>query len=194
MTVSNASMNSATAIGHGRATLIAALVGGALAALAVSFTPAPAAAQQAKPSYSAQNIVDFFLAPRTAGTRAVCIGGCAKQADPVRNTFDLEVTFDLNSDALTEPARRNLSEFAKALNDPRLETLRFAIDGHTDARGPETYNLTLSERRAQSVVSFLAQQGINRERLAPKGYGKTQPKTDDPFDGANRRVETRLLQ
>lgn len=194
MTVSNASQNSPTAIGHGRATLIAALAGAALAALAVSFTPVPAAAQQAKPSYSAQNIVDFFLAPRTAGTRAVCIGGCAKQADPVRNTFDLEVTFDLNSDSLTEPARRNLSEFAKALNDPRLEALKFAIDGHTDARGPEAYNLTLSERRAQSVTSFLVQQGIGRDRLAPKGYGKAQPKTDDPFDGANRRVETRLVQ
>ncbi|WP_293865826.1 OmpA family protein [uncultured Alsobacter sp.] len=176
-----------------RSALIATIAGGALCVLTSSLVCSPAAAQ-AQPSYSAQSVLDFFLAPRPGGTRAVCVGGCAKQADPVRNTFDLEVTFDLNSDALTEPARRNLSEFAKALNDPRLETLRFAIDGHTDARGPETYNLTLSERRAQSVVSFLAQQGINRERLAPKGYGKTQPKTDDPFDGANRRVETRLLQ
>lgn len=192
--MSNSSIHSATSIGHGRATLIATLAGGAMAVLAIAFTPVPVAAQQAKPSYSAQNVLDFFLAPRTSGTRAVCVGGCAKQADPVRNTFDLEVTFDLNSDTLTEPARRNLSEFAKALNDPRLESLRFAIDGHTDARGAEAYNLTLSERRAQSVTSFLVEQGIGRDRLAPKGYGKAQPKTDDPFDGANRRVETRLMQ
>lgn len=193
MTVSNHPTSRTCNFGHGRRALLAAIAGGALSVLAVAVAPATAVAQ-ARPNYSAQSIVDFFLAPRTAGTRAVCVGGCPKQADPVRNTFDLEVTFDLNSDVLTEAARRNLSEFAKALNDPRLESLRFAIDGHTDARGPETYNLTLSERRAQSVTSFLAEQGIGRTRLEPKGFGKTQPKTDDPFDGANRRVETRLLQ
>lgn len=193
MTVSNHPMSRTRNLGPGRKALVAMIASGAFSVLAATLAPATATAQT-KPSYSAQSIVDFFLAPRTGGTRAVCIGGCPKQADPVRNTFDLEVTFDLNSDVLTEPARRNLSEFAKALNDPRLESLRFAIDGHTDARGPEAYNLTLSERRAQSVTSFLAQQGIGRARLEPKGFGKTQPKTEDPFDGANRRVETRLLQ
>lgn len=48
------------------------------------------------------------------------------------------------------------------------------IGSHTDSRGSESYNMKLSQGRAQSVVDYLVQEGINEERLVPKGYGETK--------------------
>jgi len=98
------------------------------------------------------------------------------------------------ADQLTGQAQRNLRQFAEALSRPEMGTLRFAVDGHTDASGPETYNQGLSERRAQAVVEFLKAQGIDPERLQARGFGEEKPAVDDPRDRRNRRVETRLLQ
>ena len=53
--------------------------------------------------------------------------------------------------------------------------LTIEIRSHTDLRGNDDYNLSLSERRAQSVVDYLVDHGIPRERLKPKGYGETMP-------------------
>lgn len=148
------------------------------------------------PAYDPQDIIEHF-APKSGGaTRALCIGTpdeCAKKREAAKpKSFDLEVSFELNSDTLTAPARQNLDQFATALADPRLNGFKFDVDGHTDARGRDEYNMTLSERRAKAVVAYLAQKGVDGKKLAPRGFGKQKPKTDDPFDGANRRVETRL--
>lgn len=72
------------------------------------------------------------------------------------------------------------------------------ISGHTDSKGGEDYNQTLSEQRALSVSAYLSGNGVDAERLATMGKGETQPVSpnekpdgqDDP-DGrqANRRVE-----
>ena len=51
--------------------------------------------------------------------------------------------------------RVNLDEFAKALKDPRLAQGKFAVEGHTDARGSDRYNLVLSQKRAGAVVKQL---------------------------------------
>ncbi|MDE6511179.1 MAG: OmpA family protein, partial [Muribaculaceae bacterium] len=48
---------------------------------------------------------------------------------------------------------------------------------HTDRKGSEEYNLSLSERRAKSVVDYLVEKGINPSRLTWAGYGKSRPKT-----------------
>ena len=69
--------------------------------------------------------------------------------------IDLVVTFDHNSDELTGAAKQNLGEFAKALKSERLNRVSFLVEGHTDARGADGYNLNLSERRAQAVVRYL---------------------------------------
>lgn len=53
--------------------------------------------------------------------------------------------------------------------------LKVQIRSHTDERGRDEYNLKLSERRAQSVVDYLVDNGISRERLEPKGMGETEP-------------------
>jgi OOP family OmpA-OmpF porin len=70
---------------------------------------------------------------------------------------------------------------------------RFQIEGHTDSDGGAAYNLALSQRRAQSVVSDLVSHyGIAHGRLIAKGYGLTKPVASNATDAGkalNRRVE-----
>ena len=102
------------------------------------------------------------------------------------------VNFEYNSATLTTPAKENLGEFAKALKDPRLGASSFVVEGYTDARGQDGYNLDLSTRRANAVVEYLTQEGVDTGKLAARGYGKAKPVVADPLSPANRRVETRL--
>jgi len=95
---------------------------------------------------------------------------------------------------LTQAAKENLNQFARALQDPRLKGEKFEIDGHTDATGAEQYNLGLSERRAAAVVSYLASQGFDPSLLIAKGFGKSKPLVADPYNPQNRRVETHLIE
>lgn len=95
---------------------------------------------------------------------------------------DLLISFVMGSDALTDQAMANSQEFVKALNSPKLAAMKFAIEGHTDAVGARDYNLDLSQRRAQAVVNYLVESGIDRSRFQVKGYG-----FDRPFDGLNAR-------
>jgi outer membrane protein OmpA-like peptidoglycan-associated protein len=53
--------------------------------------------------------------------------------------------------------------------------VRVQIRAHTDIRGNDNYNLHLSQRRAQSVVNYLTQSGIDSNRLTAKGFGETEP-------------------
>ncbi|MBA7541657.1 Peptidoglycan-associated lipoprotein [subsurface metagenome] len=71
------------------------------------------------------------------------------------------------------------------------------IEGHTDSTGDEDYNLTLSQKRAESVGQFLIQNGIDVERLSYEGYGSQYPiDTNRTPEGRarNRRVEFILIR
>jgi outer membrane protein OmpA-like peptidoglycan-associated protein len=133
-------------------------------------------------------------------SRGLCIGtdsDCRRgpAGTPARAaaaSFDLLVGFDLDSDKLTQEARRNLDEFARALADPRIAGLTFEVEGHTDGRGSEAHNLDLSRRRAEAVVQYLASRGVDPSRVLPRAMGTSRPRVSDPMDPANRRVETRL--
>src|SRR5260221_276714 len=74
--------------------------------------------------------------------------------------------------------------------------LRVEIGGHTGNVGSASYNLQLSEKRAQSVANYLVQQGIDVTRIIQKGYGAQQPvRPNDTEDNrqANRRIEFKIL-
>lgn len=137
---------------------------------------------------------------RKAKTRAICVGTdsecagteVAKAAAKPKGGFDLLITFELGSDQLSDQAKANLREFAKALNSEALKDARFNVDGHTDARGSKSLNAALSERRAASVVAFLKSLGVDEARLKAKGYGELKPKDADPFAPINRRVEATI--
>jgi outer membrane protein OmpA-like peptidoglycan-associated protein len=149
----------------------------------------PAAPVLADPVYSEQEIVDFLLSAKLGGQR-----GLSLRPD----TFDLVVTFDFDSDRLTPPAKVNLEEFAKGMQNEKVAKALSGdvveIDGYTDATGTEMYNRRLSERRAQSVVDYLVQKGVSRSALTAIGFGAGRPRVaDNPYDAANRRVEAHLV-
>jgi outer membrane protein OmpA-like peptidoglycan-associated protein len=149
----------------------------------------------ADPAYDSDEVVEFFT-PQLGKSRGICIGtpeDCGKQEEATAvKPFDLLVTFEFNSDTLTPEARENLDQFARALGDERLAAAHFAVEGHTDATGSEQYNLGLSERRARAVVLYLTSLGLSQDRFKATGFGKTKPRTADPYAPENRRVETRL--
>jgi outer membrane protein OmpA-like peptidoglycan-associated protein len=168
-----------------------------LATLAIAF----ATGARAQPAFTADQFLTWFgevektEKPRT---RSLCIGAedqcpAAPSAQPSASAFDLVLSFDYNSADLTPAAKTTLDELAKAMRSERTARARFMIEGHTDATGTEKYNLGLSVRRADAVVAYLEQHGIEASRLDAKGFGETRPRTANPADPANRRVETRVL-
>ncbi|HEX5036616.1 MAG TPA: OmpA family protein [bacterium] len=69
------------------------------------------------------------------------------------------------------------------------------IEGHTDARGSDTYNQGLSERRANSVLNWFAAHGVDRDRMSAVGKGESMPVADNKTaDGMyqNRRIEIHM--
>jgi OmpA-OmpF porin, OOP family len=169
-----------------------------LASCALAFAAAFAAAGvHAQPTRSAEDIVEFFSKPTYLGEpRGICIGTeeeCrAKAPPPPRPGLDLYINFELDSAELTQDARTKLAEFAEALKDGRLASRSFVVEGFTDATGTAAYNLTLSERRAQSVTDFLVANGVEPSRIRAVGKGQSEPRVPDPYDPINRRVEMRI--
>ena len=128
--------------------------------------------------YRSADIVGFF-GGRTRSIRAP--------------KLDLQIQFATNSAVLDTAARRNIDEFARALEDPKLRGLRFRVAGHTDDRGSEQHNMGLSGRRAENVRQYLIESGgINADRLETEALGETTPLMREGSDYArkmNRRVE-----
>ena len=154
-----------------------------------------AGAAHAESVYSSNQIVDFFIKSANMGTaRGICIGTVdqCSSTSPKPGGFDMLVNFGHNSDELTAAAKVNLDQIANALKDQRLSAANFVVEGHTDAIGSENYNLSLSERRANSVTSFLLDRGVNSNKVTAVGIGESSPRSADAFDPTNRRVEIRI--
>lgn len=106
-----------------------------------------------------------------------------------RPTVGLMVNFEFNATRLTADARQTLDVLGNVVH--KLRRYRFRIEGHTDAVGSDAYNLNLSQRRAQAVVSYLVLiHGIDPAQLDAIGMGKRRPRDHaDPYAAINRRVE-----
>ena len=108
--------------------------------------------------------------------------------------FDMLISFEKNSSTLTPQAQANASTFAQALNSDQLKSKRLMIGGHTDKKGSRQLNLSLSEKRAEAVKSYLVSQGVDGGRLDTHGYGFDRPlPAHSATDPDNRRVEASLL-
>ncbi|MBZ5487759.1 OmpA family protein [Halomonas aquamarina] len=101
-----------------------------------------------------------------------------------------DVNFEFDSAELTSNARNILNGVAERLvNNPDV---RVSIEGHTDSRGTAQYNKDLSQRRAESVTTYLAQRGVGSNRMRAVGYGEERPIASNDTDegrAQNRRVE-----
>ena len=123
------------------------------------FATGLATAAIADPAYKAEAVVDFFAKAAQEQFRPICIGTAAECPPPASAFAFVLVNFSIGSDKLSQGAKENLDEFAKALRDRRLNWGKFEIDGYADATGDERYNLELSEKRAASVVAYLGSKG-----------------------------------
>ena len=104
------------------------------------------------------------------------------------------IGFDTGSYQLSGSIFQTLNGVAKILNEYPKSSLR--IIGHTDSVGSSESNLTLSERRAESVGDYLIRQNVKSGRLSTTGYGERRPiATNDTAAGraANRRVEINII-
>ena len=106
-----------------------------------------------------------------------------------------QIQFDTDRDTLRPSAIPILDEVLAVLRaNPQIRRVR--IEGHTDSRQTDAYNLDLSQRRARTVVEWLVERGIDRSRLEPAGFGESRPiDTNDTTTGRfnNRRVEFHIV-
>lgn len=106
------------------------------------------------------------------------------------------VQFATNSARILPASRPLLDEVVRIMNDhPEVEQV--SIEGHTDSRGNDAFNLDLSQRRARSVLDYLVSKGISADRLTSEGFGETKPL--DPAETPeawtkNRRVELKVTK
>lgn len=99
--------------------------------------------------------------------------------------------FATDSSELSDRARSTLDGFANKVRASNVTPSIITIVGHTDSRGSKKYNQGLSERRAESVASYLAGKGMNSANMRVSGQGETQPVADNSTKegrAANRRV------
>lgn len=85
------------------------------------------------------------------------------------------IFYDFDRATLRQESKTSLDELVKLLNENPNITIE--LSAHCDYKGSASYNKQLSQRRAESVVNYLIEKGIARERLTPVGYGKEKPKT-----------------
>lgn len=100
------------------------------------------------------------------------------------------VNFAFDSSNLTSVAQTNLNKLAQVLADNPDTNIN--IYGHTDSKGADAYNLSLSQRRADAVKAYLSGKGIASARMFTKGEGESMPVASNDTDegrAKNRRVE-----
>lgn len=107
-----------------------------------------------------------------------------------------KVHFRTNRATIQRRSRPLLNNIAQVL-EAHPEITRVRVEGHTDDRGPNEKNKTLSQARAEAVVDYLVERGIDRNRLEPIGFGEEHPLGDNTTRQgreANRRVEFNIVQ
>ena len=111
----------------------------------------------------------------------------------IQVTFASGLLFDFDSDVVRPEARTNLRNLATSLD--KYPGSNLLIVGHTDSVGTDTYNLGLSERRADAAAAYLAAQGVTQSRIGARGLGETEPVAPNESEAGrsqNRRVEVAI--
>ena len=141
------------------------------------------------------------------GTAGAIIGrDMDKQAEEIKNDipgakverveegikveFNEKILFEFSKSDLGDSAKKNLNSLITVLNN--YPNTNIEIQGHTDSRGTDDYNMGLSVRRATAVRDYLRQNGIAAPRMTTKGFGESAPSySNDTPEGMaqNRRVE-----
>ncbi len=128
--------------------------------------------------------------PNSPAGQPVMSNGCG-----VEQSVVLEgVNFEFGSAKLDPNAQRLLDRVGQSL----IDSPKFVVElqGHTDNKGSDAYNLILSQDRANSVKAYLIGKGVDAKRMVARGYGERQPIADNSAEEGrvrNRRVEMKVL-
>lgn len=117
-----------------------------------------------------------------------------RKKDELVLTISGSILFETNESELMDPAKDKLQRVASVLQD-REGWKNVVVVGHTDSRGPDSYNQQLSRERAQSVRDYLIEQGMQSRKVEAEGEGESDPiaTNETPAGRArNRRVELRI--
>ncbi|HEU4799970.1 MAG TPA: OmpA family protein [Gemmatimonadales bacterium] len=109
-------------------------------------------------------------------------------------TFESGILFGFDSTSIQPAGQSNLATLSSNLE--KYPDSNVLIVGHTDSVGADSYNMTLSERRAESAASYLRQQGVAAGRIRTEGRGEIEPVADNSTDAGrqeNRRVEVAIF-
>lgn len=113
---------------------------------------------------------------------------------PIEVVKRLKVNFDFDKSDIKPQYHKELAAFAEFAK--QYQGVNIEIDGHTDGKGTDAYNMKLSQRRANSVREYLIKNfGMKAERLTAVGFGKSKPIADNNTDAGraeNRRMEAVL--
>lgn len=135
--------------------------------------------------------------PRPVVTMAEPTPAPAPAPAPVTETVVLKgVNFCFDCDTLSGEAQAILDSDAMAIVQHHPNAT-FEVAGHTDAVGSDTYNQSLSQRRASNVSAYLVEKGVDASRMTAVGYGESQPVADNSTEAGraeNRRVELRITE
>ncbi|MBR7948458.1 PD40 domain-containing protein [Microvirga sp. STR05] len=106
------------------------------------------------------------------------------------------IFYDYDKADIRPDAAAELDKLVETLNDNPKITIE--LSSHTDSRGKDAYNQTLSQKRAQSAVDYIISKGIDKSRITAKGYGETRPeiknaKTEEQYQ-RNRRTEFKVTK
>lgn len=115
-----------------------------------------------------------------------------RQRGYIRDAF-----YGYDAAALDEAAQAALTSSANWLRSPEGRGYRLLIEGHTDERGTEQYNLALGDRRAYSAKQFLVTQGVEEGRIRTVSYGEERPFEEGHNEAAwaqNRRAHLVLVR
>jgi len=126
--------------------------------------------------------------------------GCPDRGRVVVTDTKIEILdkiyFEYDSDVIQKRSFGILDAISATMQgNPDIKLVE--IQGHTDERGSDSYNLDLSDRRAASVRRYLTEHGVDGERMQSQGYGETQPISQGHNEAAwakNRRVEFLILK
>ena len=182
------------------------------ALLAALLAPLPSGAQQADPAASIRSVTptirDLVATVQDLGAEGRDISTEAQEMLARSGDIQLrksgedyvlsvasDVLFGFDSADLSDQAQRSLGDVAELIQ--RKDAGQVRVLGHTDAKGTEAYNLTLSNRRAMAVADFLRGKGVAADRLLTEGRGEAEPVAPNQIEGQdnhegraqNRRVE-----
>lgn len=141
--------------------------------------------------------VGYYMDKQEAQLRAELEGSgvsVTRMGDNITLNMPGNVTFATNSSDLSPAFFNVLSSVGKVLEE--FDQTVVEVAGHTDSTGSESYNQSLSERRANSVSTYLTSQGVIQQRVITVGIGEARPVADNASDSgrqANRRVEITMV-